>query len=103
MRWPTRPAAARARRAPIPPPTGQAPAPAARATGAASRACGARRAQTRMPKHPSPLHRPRRRLSEAQERDEPHRLSGDPPRHLALAVLAVAKDDRHLYDAKEIG
>src|SRR4051794_10971272 len=38
------------------------------------------------------------RLSEPQHRHEPHRLRGDPPVHLALAVLAVAEDDRHLDD-----
>src|ERR1700704_6842645 len=66
-----------------------------------------------MPKHPSPVHRPSSRapeavggatacgsLPEAQPRDEPHRLGRDPPRHLALAELAVAKDDRHLGDVE---
>src|ERR1700727_301021 len=69
-----------------------------------------------MPKHPSPLHRPRTaaaeargprtaeslpaQLSKAQARHEPHRLGGDPPRHLALPLLTVAEGDRHLDDAK---
>src|ERR1700685_1177771 len=47
-----------------------------------------------------PSHRPRWLLPEAQQRHEPHSLGGDPPGHLALALLAVFEDDRHLDDAK---
>src|SRR4029077_991215 len=48
--------------------------------------------------HPSPLHRPAGALPEAQPRHQPHRLGGDPPGHLALALPAFAKDDRNLDD-----
>src|SRR6266513_494151 len=47
---------------------------------------------------PSLVHRPAARLPEAHARDEPHGLERDAPGHLALAQLAVAKDDRHLDD-----
>ena len=32
--------------------------------------------------------------------DEPDRLGGDAPRHLRLALLTVAEDDRDLDDAE---
>src|SRR5271154_5478488 len=70
------------------------------ANRAGSPACGARRARTRMTRHPSLSHRPTGALPEAQARHQPHGLSGDPPGHLALAALAIAKDDRHLHHAK---
>ena len=46
------------------------------------------------------VHGDRRLTSVAQLGHEPHRLGGDVPGHLALATLAVAKDDWHLDDAK---
>src|SRR5439155_4419436 len=47
---------------------------------------------------PSPVHRRAARLPEAQAWNQPHGLERDPPGHLAVAELAVAKDDRQLDD-----
>ena len=68
---------------------------------AASRASGACRGRTHRRSRPSPPHRLRRaRYLKRKQWHQPHRLGGNPPGHLAGALLAVAKGDRHLDDAK---